>query len=279
MLLSVATIPVMFALGRRMHSAAAGLIAAASFAVWVPNIFNVWSTSQETVYIPLVLLGFLMLARAIDEDATPSSFALAGAVFSAAALTRSMPIFFVPPAALVHVLASRTPRRAIPQAAACLAGFLVLTLPYSIALSRHFGQVTVIDTHGSIHFADAAGTRTPGITDTAAALWGTFAASPLGYLRECAERARTLLHVNGGRVLQLYVVAGTRLSAAAWKVQVHVGSDLLLILSCGLSMVGAAICRRRRVAVMLLLWTAINVAIASLGGFGGAAATRSNRCS
>ena len=56
LLLGVISIPLVFALGRRVHSVTAGLFAAAGFALWVPNIFNVWSTSQETLYIPLILL-------------------------------------------------------------------------------------------------------------------------------------------------------------------------------------------------------------------------------
>lgn len=53
--LAVASIALVFALGRRVHSTRAGLVAAAVFAVWVPNIFGVWSTSQETLYLPLIL--------------------------------------------------------------------------------------------------------------------------------------------------------------------------------------------------------------------------------
>jgi hypothetical protein len=269
-LLAVASIPLVFSLGRQIHSVAAGLIAAGGFAVWVPNIFNVWSTSQETLYIPLILITFVLLARAIDHDAGPLAFAIAGLVCGAAALTRSMPMFFVLPAAGLHVALARERRRAAVQAAAFIAGVLVLTVPYSVALSRYFGAVTVIDTHGSIHLDASGSARTPDLIETARGLSAAVAASPAQYVRDCVQRVGSILHVNGGRVLQIYVVAGSRWSAVFWKCVVHLGTDALLLFAVLLAPIGAVICRRPRIAVMLLLWTAVNIAVAALGGFGGA---------
>src|SRR5687767_279524 len=120
---------VVFALGRSLHSTRTGLLAAAGFALWVPNIFNVWSTSQETLYIPLILTAFLLLARAIDREPGVLGFGVAGAVFGLSALTRSMPMFFVLPAACAHVALAQNRRRATAQGAALLVGFLVLTMP------------------------------------------------------------------------------------------------------------------------------------------------------
>jgi len=51
---------------------------------------------------------------------------------------------------------------------------------------------------------------------------------------------------------------------------VHLGADMLLIVGAILAGLGAALCRRRNLAAFLLLWAAINIGIASLGGFGGA---------
>jgi hypothetical protein len=268
--LAVVSIALVFALGRRVHSTRAGLIAAAVFAVWVPNIFGVWSTSQETLYLPLILTAFLLLARAIDRDDLAPGFALAGFVFGAAALTRSMPLFFALPAASVHVVLARNRRRASAQALAFLVGFMLLTVPYSAALSRHFGQLTVIDTHGSIHLESASGGRAPSLLETATGLWRAIAARPVDYLTECVVRARSLLHVNGGRILQIYVVAGSKASAVAWKTLVHLGSDGLLIFSTVLAGLGAALCRQPRIAILFLLWAGLNIGIASVGGFGGA---------
>jgi hypothetical protein len=268
-LLGVAAIALVFALGRALHSVRTGLIAAAAYALWIPQIFNAWSTSQETLYLPLVLAAFVLYARALAGDGF-AGFAGAGVVFGAAALTRSMPLFFVGPAALLHVWMVADRKRGILQAAALVAGFLVLTMPYSIALSRHFGHPAIIDTHGSIHQDVAPGERAPGIIDTAAALGARMADRPLAFARESLERVRSLLHVNGGRILQIYVVAGSRAEATIWKTFVHAGSDLLLVAGVLLAPFGAAFAREWRLAAMLLLWAAVNVGIASVGGFGGA---------
>jgi hypothetical protein len=267
--LGVAAIALVFALGLHLHSPRAGLVAAAAYALWIPQIFNAWSTSQETLYLPLVLAAFALYARALAAGG-PGRFALAGFVFGAAALTRSMPLFFIGPAALLHLWTVSDRKRGIVQAAALVAGFLVLTAPYSVALSRHFGHPAIIDTHGSIHQDVAPGERAPGMIDTAAALGARMASRPLDFARESLARVRSLLHVNGGRILQIYVVAGSKIEAALWKLFVHAGSDLLLVIGVLLAPFGATIARERRLAAMLLLWAAVNVGIASVGGFGGA---------
>jgi hypothetical protein len=270
LLLAVGANWVVFALGRCLHSTRAGLLAAAAFAIWVPNIFNVWSTSQESLYIPLILAAFLLFARAIDRESAALGFGVAGAVFGLAALTRSMPMFFVLPAACAHVALTPDRRRATAQGAALLAGFLLVTMPYSAALSRHRGQLTIIDTHGSIHVSGGSGSTTPGLVDTVRGLFREIVRAPSDFVSIRVMLARSLLHVNGGRILQIYVVARGKADAIAWKVLVHLGTDALLIVSATLAALGAAVCRERRLAVMFLLWAAINIGIASLGGFGGA---------
>src|SRR4030095_7031802 len=135
-------IALVYELGRQLQSARAGLIAAAAYALWAPNILNVWSTSQETLYIPLVLLAFVLLARAMSGTGTAGAFFGAGVAFGCAALARSMPLFFVPLAALLHVLTSIDRRGASKQAAMLLVGLAAPTVPYIIALSVHVAQFT-----------------------------------------------------------------------------------------------------------------------------------------
>ena len=271
--LAVGSVALVFLIGRLIHSTTAGLVAAAGYALWVPNVFTVWSTSQETVYLPVLLLGFLLLTRAIVRDAGPLSFGVAGLVFGLAALTRSMPLFFVFPAALLHVALAPSRRRGVVQAAAFVLGVLLLVVPYSAALTRHFGRLTIIDTHGSIHFdvTGAPGTDAPpSLADTAKALGQSIAARPWGYFLDCVERARTLFYVNGGRMLQIYVTSSTRAGAALWKVIVHLGADLPLLFAAILAPIGAVLCRQRRAAAIFILWAVVNIGIAALGGFGGA---------
>jgi hypothetical protein len=222
------------------------------------------------VYLPLVLLGFVFYGRALAKDAGAGRFALVGLTFGMAALTRSMPLFFVVPAALAHVGLAANRGRAVRQGAGFLVGFLLVTVPYSAALTQHFGHLAIIDTHGSIHQDIAPDQQAPGLIETATALGRQVVSRPLGFAAECLGRARSLLYVNGGRILQIYVVSDSKTTAAAWKALVHMGADALLVVAAVLAPIGAALCRARRLAVLLLLWTGVNIAIASLGGFGGA---------
>jgi 4-amino-4-deoxy-L-arabinose transferase-like glycosyltransferase len=272
--LAVAAIALVYELGRRLQSARAGLIAAAAYALWAPNILNVWSTSQETLYIPLVLLAFVLLARAMSGTGAAGAFLGAGVAFGCAALARSMPLFFVPIAALLQVLTSIDRRGASKQAAMLLVGLAAPTVPYIIALSVHVGQFTPVDSHGSIHVAagidDEREDRPLSIAETAGALTNAIAADPVTYLHASAERARSLLHVNGGRVLQIYAAPDTKAGAWVWKAAMHVLIDGFLVLALILAPFGVVLSRERRIAGILVVWILVNVTIASVGGFGGA---------
>jgi hypothetical protein len=192
--------------------------------------------------------------------------------FGFAALTRSMPLFFVPLAAALHVFTAGDHRLAIKSAGALLAGLAIPTVPYVIALSVHLGQFTPIDSHGSIHLSQstAPDDRALSITETLGALAAAIADSPVDYVKGSVERARSLLHVNGGRVLQIYVTAGNHVTAIAWKIASHLTVDLLLVMALTLAPFGAVLGRERRLTALLVLWILVNVAIASVGGFGGA---------
>jgi hypothetical protein len=268
--LSTLAIGFIFMLGRILHSSAAGLWASAAYALSVSSIFGVWSTSQEALYIPVLLLAFVLYARSLDRDAGPVSFAVAGAVMGLAALTRSMPLFFVVPLAALHVAMATDRRVALRQSIGYLAGFAIVVGPYCVGLSRSFGQLTLIDSHSGIRVDAGSGQSAPGLGDTAAALWRLIAAHPLTFLQQAAERARALFYVNGGRQLQIYVVADTRIAALVWKVLVHLGTDAILIAAAVLAWPGAMLCRNTRLAVVFLCWAALNIAIVGLSGFGGA---------
>ena len=111
--MSTATIALLFFLGCQLHSERAGLIAAAIYAAWLPNIIAVWSTMQEAIYVPIVLFALVLLLRAaLKEDAANHwDFAVAGAAFGLATLTRSMPMYVLPP--LAALLIYRDGRRSV----------------------------------------------------------------------------------------------------------------------------------------------------------------------
>ena len=125
-LLSTATVPLVYTLGRRFADRRAGLAAAAVFAFY-PNLVAfthlLW---PETLYIFLFLAGFLFLAR----SGTPATrdLVLAGVCLGAAALVRGLAFFFVPLAAAWMVWQSR--RRVVP-ALILVGATLVPILPWT----------------------------------------------------------------------------------------------------------------------------------------------------
>jgi hypothetical protein len=129
--------------GRLAHSVKAGLAAAAIYALWFPNAIATWFY-QETLYVPLLLLAFVLYLRA----RRPAGFAFAGGAFGLAALTRSMPLYFVPFLVAVHLF--RTRGEGGRAALALVVGFAAAVVPYSAALSTHIGELTAIENHGGI---------------------------------------------------------------------------------------------------------------------------------
>ena len=239
----------------------------------VPSVFSVWSTSQETFYLPVMLLGFFLLTRAIVRDAGPLAFGVAGLVFGVAALTRSMPLFFVGPAALLHVALAPARRRAAGQAVAFVIGVLLLVVP--VQRRAHEG-LRPADDHRHTRQHPLRRDRPAGHRRAAEPRGHSEGARPVdrraavGYFLDCVDRARTLFYVNGGRMLQIYVASSSRAGAALWKAIVHLGADLPLLFAAILAPIGAVLCRQRRVAAILVLWALVNIGIAALGGFGGA---------
>ena len=132
-ILSTLTIPLLYLLGHRLHGPWAGLVASGVYCLWLPNIIAVWVPMQESIYIPLTVLGFVFIARSLETSGrVPMLFA--GLAFGAAALTRSMPMYFLPAAAVVLLVSAGVRKRAASQVLFLLLGFCVLTIPYSIAL-------------------------------------------------------------------------------------------------------------------------------------------------
>ncbi len=256
-----------FYLGKEIHSDRAGLVAATLCALWFPNIIAVWSTMQETLFIPLLLSGFAVLLRARAFG----GFALAGLLLGLAALTRSMPIYYVPVAALL-LLWRHGPRRGAILASGLALGFAAPTIPYSIALSRHLGGPTFIENHAGLRIATehgAEGARPPGPIATAATLLRELAAAPGRTMGDWRTTALSILHVNGGRLLQIYLGADTKIGATAWKLAAHVFSDLSLVMILALAPFGFALCRKPDQGAFLAAWIVMCFGLTVISGFGG----------
>jgi len=256
-----------FLLGREIHSDRAGLIGAAFYALWFPNIIAVWSTMQETLFIPLVLSGFAVLLRARAFG----GFAFAGLLLGLAALTRSMPLYYVPVAAVLLMWRHGIRTGALLASGLAL-GFAALTVPYSFALSHHLGSPTFIENHAGLRIATehgAEGAQPPGPIATAATLLLKFATSPGKTIGSFRTTAHTILHVNGGRLLQIYLGADTKLGATTWKLAAHVFSDFSLVLVLTLAPFGLVLCQKPDRAAFLAAWVVVCFGLTVISGFGG----------
>jgi 4-amino-4-deoxy-L-arabinose transferase-like glycosyltransferase len=266
-LLSSMSIVLVYLLGREVHSHRAGLVAAGISALALPGILSVWSTMQEALYLPLVLLAFVLLLHAMRRERPLVLFALSGAAFGLAALTRSMPLYYVPVAAALLIGLRR-----FRGTLSLVAGFLALTLPYSVALSLHLGAPTFLENHGGIRVAEEHGIETgdpPGAIETAATLIDAFVASPGAAVRGYLATAKSILHVNGGRLLTIYLNAETKVGSLLWKAAAHGLADLPLVLSLFLAPFGIALCRSKSSGAFLGLWILVNFGLTTLSGFGG----------
>jgi Dolichyl-phosphate-mannose-protein mannosyltransferase len=270
--LNALAIPLIVRLGTRLHSLTAGLVGGLLYACWGSDIVGLGQVRQEPLYLPLVIAATLALVRAWDRRGA-GPFALAGAAFGLAALCRSMPIYFV--AATAGALVLRDRRGAGPrEALALLSGFAALTLPYSLALSIHLGQPTLIENHGGILVAARylhGGNRlaAPGFGAVVAAILREVTTTPLAFVQATLDQARSLLALIGGRYLQDGVFAASASSAAGWKVAAHVFIDVPWLFAIVLAPLGVAVARNRPAAWLLAGWALLNLGLTALTGFGG----------
>lgn len=273
-LLATFAIAMVFELGRQIHSSKAGLIAAGVYALWLPNIIAVWSTMQEALYVPLVLLAFVFLTRGANKETGWLLFGFSGLVFGLSALTRSMPTYFMIPVGVLYWATARNRKHALLQVGILVGGFALVTVPYSVVLSLHLGEATFIENHGGLRivaqYGGASGHKPGGLVETALVLGKAFIDSPGELLGDWTESARSLLHVNGGRLLQIYLAARTFVGAVLWKAAVHLGADLLFIASLVLAPFGLIVAKRWRIASVFALWILLNIFLTALSGFGGA---------
>jgi len=271
--MATATVFLLFFLGRQIHSERAGLIAAAVYAAWLPNIIAVWSTMQESIYVPVVVLAFVLLLRAVNRDdtATPWDYAFAGIAFGVATLTRSMPMYVMP--LLAMTMFARDRRRSLGRTAALFAGFLLLTIPYSAYLSDYLGRATFVENHGSIfiveRYGGLEGDEPATLVQTATILVGGFLDAPAATMRDWWHTTESVFHVNGGRLLQIYLGAATRTGARIAKLAVHLFGDVAFVASLLLAPIGLAVCKKPFPAMFLIVWIVTSLGLVALSGFGG----------
>ena len=269
--LNALSVLAIFVIAATVHSRRAGLIAAAVYAFWVPNVWTFALFIQEQLYIPLLLAAFALLLRATGTNGPASSFAAAGAAFGCAALTRSMPTYYVTIIAIACTATMRLDNAAPRKAAALVLGFLLVTGPYSVWLSQQTGGFVFIENHAGISIHRYGGTPTPGVPNSGQILGQLFEAfrrDPAGFAGTGATYARALFHVHGDRWLQSYH-AGTAEGAAAAKFIAHAAIDLPFMASVVLAPLGAVLARRSREAALLVAWAVLVVMLSTLSTYGG----------
>lgn len=268
-LLNTCSVLAMYSIGRSLHNSRAGLIAAAIYAVWLPNIQLTKAFWQEHLYVPLLLIAFAVLARAVERPQRLILWLAAGTLFGAAALTRSSVMYYLPLAMFWLVASPGGPviRRGL---VAFLTTLMLVTVPYTIALSRHAGRLVPIEDIGSFSLVanhsvspvDASitlqqfapnPTAAPTGLQIARFLSADFFANPRAFVELRLTMARMLLKPAGGSALEGARVA-TRQAARWKKLTTHLTMDLPIVLVLALCPIGFAFSRQRAVAGLLLLW-------------------------
>jgi 4-amino-4-deoxy-L-arabinose transferase-like glycosyltransferase len=259
----------LYVIASSLHSRRAGIIAALIYTCWLSSIWRFGIFIQEQLYLPLLIAAFALLVRAMSRAAAPSSFAVAGVVFGLATLTRSMPLYFMLPAAVGYVLAVRD-REAVRRASALLAGFLLVTGAYSVFISYQLNRVMFIENHAgiSIELYGVEKNGVPGHDDIVVQLLGALWRDPAGFIGTWWGYVRALFHVPGDRWLHAYMASSAD-GAAVAKFFAHAGIDLPFVLCVVLAPLGAVFARRRGEATLLVLWVLIVVSLTALSATGG----------
>jgi len=275
---SAACAGLLFVIGRGVHRPRAGLIAGLFYAVYLPSVFDVVVIQQEALHIPLVLAAFALLVDAVARQGSPGRFALAGGVLGLAALARSMPVYFLVPAALLFALTGDRRRGDWLRAGGLVAGFVAVTAPYVAYISGAMGHLVLIDNMGSIHFGTAYqhsravvhNAPPPTLPEVIGMFLKTFARAPLDFLGDRLEDLRGLFMLRGGRWLQLNVHAASAAQAAGYKLLAHACQDIPFALSAILAPFGWAFARNRRAAALVGLWVLMFIGLLAAFTWSGA---------
>lgn len=259
----------LYVIASSIHSRRAGLIAAFIYAFWLTSIWRYALFIQEQLYLPLLILSFALLVRATTSKASASAFVWAGAAFGLATLTRSMPLYFIFPAALIYVLTVRD-HASVRRAMALLGGFLAVTGAYSLFISLRLGRFMFIENHAgiSIELYGAKVEEVPGFGDIVFQLGGAMWRDPEAFSTTWWGYVRALFHVPGDRWLHAYLATDVR-GAAIAKAIAHAGIDVPFVICAMLAPFGVVLARRRREAALLALWVAIVVVLTALSATGG----------
>jgi hypothetical protein len=227
-----------------LHTPRAALAAAALSAFWFPGIVAPHVFTQEAVFIPLLVAAIAALAVCTTGAARPWGFAVAGVLMAAAALTRAMPLYFLPMVAVLFALGPRAGRVSWSRQAAYFGAAALLIAPYVVWLSVERGRVVLIDDHAAIIQLRDEPVVPPTLTGSARAL----ARNAWEQAPARVDMARGMLQVYGRS--WLYHIAPREDARAARRLEwtVRLWLDLLFVLAAVAAPWGLALARQRRLA-------------------------------
>ncbi|MBK5255279.1 MAG: glycosyltransferase family 39 protein [Vicinamibacteria bacterium] len=278
-LLSALAVVGLWSLVRSLRSAKAGLLAALIYAVYFPSVVSMNVIMQERLYVPLLIVAFALLAWALKTGNRLSRFALAGLALGVAALARSMPLYFVGPAALLIAICADSWRRGLRPAGLFMAGFCAVTLPYSIFISGEVQQVVAIENVGAYGIArlDPEGERrfpnggveAPTAVQVALFTGSQFLKDPAAFLLDKVSLTSGAFRLGGGRWLDLYGTFPTAKSAFWGKIAAHSFGDILFAMFVLAAPFGFMSARQDTVAKLLALWVVTHLGMSAIAGYSG----------
>ncbi|MBN1510901.1 MAG: glycosyltransferase family 39 protein [Phycisphaerae bacterium] len=152
-LLSTATVGLVFLIGRNGYGARSGLVAAFICAIY-PNLIAfshyLWS---ETLFLFLLTGGICLLTGRNRAVPPPMHrWALAGVCLGAAAMTRAIALYILPLVLLWMLLLHRQRlRRALGEAAVTAGVVVLIILPWTYRNHRITGGFVLVDTSGAFN--------------------------------------------------------------------------------------------------------------------------------
>lgn len=130
--LSTLTVPLVFALGRRINGVTAGLVAAAVFALMPNVIYNTGVALTESLFLPLVVLLVLLVIATPEIMREPGRLRLfaVGMLFAATAMVRPVSLLLLP--AFLFLWWPQSAKTALKRTALVVAGAAVVILPWTV---------------------------------------------------------------------------------------------------------------------------------------------------
>lgn len=268
-----------WSLAADLHSRRAAFLAALICALQFSSVASVSVIMQERLYVPLLTAAFALLARALrDTDRFPL-LALSGVVFGLAALTRSMPVYFAGPAALLMWRLSDTRRRGGRRAAAFLSGFAAVAAPYTLFISGELDRFVLIENIGAYGVArlDPQGqasfprsdVEAPTTAQVASFAVRRFIGDPMGFAGDRLRALSGTFRLGGGRWLDTHASFPTASSARLAKVAVHLGGDAPYALLALAAPFGFLVARQRAIAALVALWILVHLGMTVMAGYAG----------